>query len=226
MLENLRSRFYGAASASALSALTLLSASAGCSTSTQTVMTDTWRDPNYAAGPMRSIVVFGGKMDETNRRSLEDRLVAALSAQGVRATASYALFPGELPSKDEARAVIQQAGADGVLVSSMRGTTQRQTYVSGAYEGGFWDGFYGPGWGGAWAPGYVVTDQFVKFETSLWDPKGNGKMVWSAVTQTENPSSGMAFASSLTKAVLPALTKAGFLPPSPEGKPMVSQDTL
>jgi hypothetical protein len=66
----------------------------------------------------------------------------------------------------------------------------------------------------------VVTDQFVKFETTLWSPSGDGKMVWSAVTQTENPSSGKDFVSSLTKSVVPALGKAGFLPAGQEGKPV------
>ncbi|HXN34140.1 MAG TPA: hypothetical protein VN894_19895, partial [Polyangiaceae bacterium] len=112
----------------------------------------------------------------------------------------------------------QQAGVDGVIVASMKGVSERQTYVPGAYEGGFWGGFYGPGWGGTWDPGYVVTDRFVKFDTSLWDPSGNGKMVWSAVTQTENPSSGKDFLSSLTKSVIPAMTQAGFLPPATKEK--------
>lgn len=113
---------------------------------------------------------------------------------------------------------MQQAGVDGVIVASMKGVHERQTYVPGTYEGGFWNDYYGPGWGGAWDPGYVVTDQFVKFETSLWDPSGSGKMVWSAVTQTENPSSGKDFASSLTKSVIPAMTQGGFLPPATKDK--------
>ena len=187
-------------------------------------MTDVWRDPSYAAGPMHNIVVFAGRLNETNRRTLEDNLVSGLSARGVRAIASYQLFPGTLPSKDEARSAIQQAGADGVLVSSMHGVSERTTYVPGTYDGGFWSGYYGPGWGGVYDPGYVMTDQFVKFETTLWDPRGDGKMVWSAVTQTENPSSGAAFATSLSKTVMTALTKAGFLPTAPteNGKPAVS----
>jgi len=220
MLGQIGSRLFGAASVGSVALLSALCG--GCSTSTPTTMSDVWRDPSYAAGPMKNIVVFGGRLNATNRRTLEDGFVSALSTHGVRATASYTLFPGDLPGKDQARAVMQDAGVDGVIVASMKGVSERQTYVPGAYGGGFWDGYYGPGWGGAWDPGYTVTDQFVKFETSLWDPSGSGKMVWSAVTQTENPSSGKDFASSLTKSVVPAMTQAGFLPPMTKEKAVSS----
>jgi len=219
MRVELRSR-----SCVATAVLTLLLA--GCS-STSTEVTSAWKDPSYTAGPMKNIVVFGGRLDATNRRALEDGFASALSARGVRATPSYTLFPGALPATNDAQVALQKAGVDGVLVASMRGTSEKSTFVPGApYGGPFWGGYYGPGWGGAWDPGYVITDQFVKFETSLWSPSGNGKMVWSAVTQTENPSSGKDFVSSLTKSVVPALGKAGFLPAAQEGKPVSEAPTF
>ncbi len=180
--------------------------------STPTTITDAWQDPSYSAGPMKNLLVFGGRMNQTNRRTLEDGFVSALSAHGVHATASYVLFPGDVPNKEQARTAAQQAGVDGVLVAVMRGAHDRATIVPGAYPDGFW-GYYG-GYGSGWAgdTGQVVVDTFVKFETSLWDSRGDGKMVWSAVTQTENPSSGPDFVRSLTKDVIPAMTKAGFLP--------------
>ena len=181
---------------------------------TATTVTDIWRDPSYTAGPMRSLVVFGGRMNDTNRRTLEDGFVAALATHGVRAMASYTLFP-ELPDKDVARQTTQRLGVDGYLVAALRGQTEQTTFVPSTYAGGaFWEGFYGPGWGGIWDPGYVVTNEFVKFETSLWDAHGGGKLVWSAVTETENPSSGRDFTTSLTKRIIPALGQAGLLGPA------------
>jgi hypothetical protein len=179
-------------------------------------MTDVWRDPSYTAGPMKSLVVFGGRMNATNRRTLEDGLVSALAQRGVHATASYTLFP-ELPSKDVARAAMQQLAADGYLVASMRGTSERRSSAGGGYGGTgfggvFWDDFYGAGWGEGWGPGYVVTNEFVKFQTSLWDGNG-GRLVWSATTETENPSSGKDFTKSLLKKIIPGLAHAGFVLP-------------
>jgi hypothetical protein len=163
---------------------------------------------------MKSLVVFGGRLNATNRRTLEDAFVSAIRAHGVRATASYTLFPAELPSADAARAAMQQTDADGFLVATMRGVSEKTTLVPGAYGGGFWGGFYGPGWGGPWDAGYVETDEFVRFETSVWDNRDNGHLVWSAVTQTENPRSGRDFAASLVHNVVPAISGTGLLPPA------------
>jgi hypothetical protein len=188
--------------------------SAACTTPTK--VTDVWRDPSYAGGPVKNVVVFGGRLDDTNRRTLEDGFVTALTAHAVRATPSYKLFPGPLPSKDEARAALQQAGVDGALVSSLRAVTEKATYIEGGP--GFWGGFYGPGWGGpVYYPGYIVTEPVVRFETTLWELRESGKVIWSASTQTDNPSSGKDFVSSLTKKVIPEMVNAGVLPPPISG---------
>jgi hypothetical protein len=203
MLSKLRSY---AGIAVAMGAVTL--ASGACST--PTTMMDQWRDPTYAAGPMRNMLIVGGKMEPTNRRTVEDAFVTALAKRGVHATPSYEMFPGALPSKDEARNAVLKQGIDGVLVANERGIKETTTIVPGAYNSGFWGGYYG-GWG-TYSPGYLQTDAYVKFETSVWDAN-QGKLVWSAVTETENPTSGKDFLKSLLKSVLPAMTTAGILPP-------------
>ncbi len=176
--------------------------------STPTTETSIWKSPTYAAGPMRSIAVFGGRVDPTQRHTLEDGFVSALSAYGVRATQSYTLFGDQLPT-DQAtiRAALRNGGYDGALVSTLKGVSEQVLVTPDADWG---TGFYGAYWGPGPAA-YAQTDQFVKFETTLWDPNG-GKMVWSAVTQTENPTSGKDFVTSLTKEVVPSMAKAGLFP--------------
>ena len=192
----------------AVGAVALLGA--GCSTATTS--TDVWKNPSYAAGPVKNVIVFGGRLNDTNRRTLEDGFVSALSAHGVHATASYTKFPGPVPGQPEAQQAVQDGGYDGVLVSTMRGVKERTTVEPGVgYGGPFWGGFYG-GWGSAGEPGFVETDTYVKFETTLWDPHGSGKMIWSDVTQTENPSSAPNFIQSLLNNAIPAMDKAGLLP--------------
>jgi hypothetical protein len=164
---------------------------------------------------MRSVLVMGARTDEANRRTVEDGLSQKLALHGVRATPSYTLFPNGYPRTEEAKEAVKQVGFDGLLVATAKGVTQRTTVVPGAgYD--FWGGYYwGPAWG-AWYPGYVFTDQFVKFETTLWDAH-SGTLIWAANTQTENPSSGGNFAKSLTDKVIPEMAKAGVIPP--EGAP-------
>lgn len=190
-----------------LAGIGLSSASlAACSTPTQ--VTSSWRDPTYEAAPLRNWLVIGARVDATHRRMLEDRFAAELGAHGVRATPSYRVFATEaLPEREEARAAVASAGYDGVLVSTKKGV--RETF---SVEPGdtFWGGFYGPAW--VTSPPYIDTDEYVKFETTVWDPRGEGKLVWSTVTNTVNPTSEADFVSSLTRTIVPALTKAGFLP--------------
>jgi hypothetical protein len=186
---------------------------AACSTPTQE--TSVWQSQTYAGGPMKKIAVFGGRLNATDRRTLEDGFVAALASHGVRAAPSYSIFPqGQVPQDQAAiRTALQQAGFDGALVSKMKGVTEQTSIVPDASWGA---GFYGAYWG-AGGPIYE-TDQFVKFETTLWNP-ASGKMVWSAITQTENPTSHRDFVSSLTGKVVPSLAKAGLIPAKP-GQPV------
>jgi hypothetical protein len=158
---------------------------------------------------MKNIAVFAGRVNGTDRRVLEDGYVSALTSYGVHATPSYSLFPGGQVPQDQAavRSVLQQNGYDGALVSTLQGVSEQ---VVVAPDAGWGDGFYGAYWG-AGAPAYAETNQFVKFETTLWNPS-SGKMVWSAVTQTENPTSGQNFVASLTNKVVPSLAKAGLIP--------------
>ncbi len=209
--RNVHTACISAACASAALALV-----AGCSTST--TETNVWKAPSSSAGPLRNIAVFGGRVGETDRRTLEDGYVAELAAYGVHATQSYTLFPQSPvpPDADAIRTTLESAGYDGALVSALKNASETVVVPP---EAGWAGGFYGPG--GYWGTGgavYPATVAYVKFETMLWSTT-SGKMVWSATTQTENPTSGKAFVASLTKAVVPSLAKAGLFAPK-EGQPV------
>jgi hypothetical protein len=187
----------------------LLPTFCGCATKTST--THLWAAEDYRGGTMGNVIVFGRGMAEAQRRSLEDQLGDALADHGVAATPSYRVFP-VLPDVDEARAEVTKQNFDGAVVVTLHGTRERQSYVPGHYMGGgFWGGYYGMGWG--WSPGYVVTDELVDAETSVWDLRtDNGRLVWSALTNTENPTSGPDLTKSLAKEILPKMEKAGLVP--------------
>jgi hypothetical protein len=196
----------------ALGALALaLVASCGGAGSTTSV-TQVWRAA-WTPPTMRTMIVFGARMDEANRRALEDGFVGALATHGVAARPSYMLFPGEPPDRDKARASVKEAGFDGILVATLSSVREKQTYVPGSYSGGFWATYYGPGWG-SYSPGHVVTDEVVSFETTLWDTRADDKLVWAMFTETTNPSSGSEFVTSLRKAVLSALAGAHLIAPA------------
>jgi len=188
-----------------------LAALAACSTPTS--VTDQWKDPSYAAGPMKRVVVMGLRVPPATRHLIEDRFVADLAKQGVQSAPSYTVFGDQLPDRDTARATLVRGGYDGALVLRLHRVDETPRYVPGE---GFYGAPYGPFWSSSvYDPGYVVIDKTVIFESSLWALR-DGKRVWTANTQTDNPSSSSDFAKSLSKEVLPELSKQGLLAKSPQ----------
>jgi hypothetical protein len=175
---------------------------------------DAESDPAHPGAPPKAVVVFGTGLDETDRRTVEDAFVTALLAHGVRATPSYKLFPGTLPSGKEARATLQQAAIDGALVSNLRVLTGKMTSVDVEKVPQFWSVLQSPGWGAVYDPDRAADGSVVRIETSLWDLHA-AKVVWSASTRTDKPSPSLAkdFVSTVTKELVPEMVKAGALPP-------------
>src|SRR5262245_39453069 len=164
--EHLMSTILFRSSSKLVGAAALALVAAACSTST--TETNVWKSPTYAGGPMKNVAVFAGRVNATDRRTLEDGYVAALGAYGRRATPSYARFPGGQVPQDQAavRTVLQQGGYDGAIVSTLKGVTEQILVAPDAYWGaGFYGAYWGPG-----APVYAQTDQFVNFETTVWNP--------------------------------------------------------
>ena len=86
MLKRLSSVLFAAATALIL----------GCATSSTTLDAQ-WVNPEYIGKrPIRSMMVMAAVRDSTNRRISEDRMVAALSAAGVKAVQSYTLLPTDV----------------------------------------------------------------------------------------------------------------------------------
>lgn len=203
MLKALVSRTVAATATAAVLAL-----SAGCGTPTR--VTDQWRDPTYVNGPMDTVVVIALDVAPASRNVMEDRFASDLQKAGVRAAPSYRVLGEQLPANEEMRAALVRSGYEGALVLRLQRVSERPRYVPGSYYGGV----YGPYWYGAgpmyYSPGYYVTDEIVNFEASLIDLR-DGKRVWTANTKTENPSSSRDIAKSLSKKVVPELSKHGLL---------------
>lgn len=184
---------------------------------TKTSVTQVWSaQMPETTQPMRKIVVMATRMDEANRRVLEDSFVAALGEHGVEGVPSYRLFPDQLPPREQAQQAVDSVGADGILTANFKGVREQLSYSPGYYAGGFWGGYYGTGYG--YSSGYAYTDEIVNLETTLWDSRHVDTVVWAVLTNTTNPSSGRDFVKSVTKRVIPALAEAHFIPPGPTKK--------
>jgi hypothetical protein len=149
---------------------------------------------------MQNVLVIAALRDSTQRRLLEDRMVEALSAAGVKATQSHPLLGDSAEvSEDQLREAVARAGASHVLISSVSGMTTDVRVTPGMVTGPGWgpgwsrSSAMGPGWRGmsgyynsAWmrsTPPEVRTTQNLHGDTRLFDVSSS-EVVWSMATTT------------------------------------------
>lgn len=185
----------------------------GLSGCVSTSLIDRWKDPAYSGPPLHKVLVVGVQKNEGRRRVWEDGMVAALTREGVQATASYEVFPSKAPTADELAATASKDGFDGVVASHFVGASQR-TYWMPGYAGvgfgwrwryfGYWDAMYGPD--------YVETQQRSDYQTDIFtiDPAG-GKLIWTGITRSVDLSSTHSITSDISRVLVPELTKQGIL---------------
>jgi hypothetical protein len=160
-----------------------------------------WVSPSIGSrDKVQNVLVIAALRDSTQRRMLEDRMVEALGAAGVKAAPSHRfLADSEQLSEDQLRQAVAGAGASHVLISSISGMTTDVRVTPGMVSGPGW----GPGWGrnasmgpswrgmssyynSAWTrsiPPEVRTTQNLHGDTRLFDV-ALSEVVWSAATTT------------------------------------------
>jgi len=154
-----------------------------------TTIRSAWFDTTFKGGPMKRIVVVGVGGQVADRRVFEDIFAEQLRAAGVAGVPGYTVMSDETRMDDTAfAAAVERTGADGVLIVRLLGVDSR-TRVStammpGPMMGGPGLGVYGP----TWFPATQVNQyEIARVESSLYDTKTR-RMVWSAATDTFNPS--------------------------------------
>lgn len=167
----------------AASALVLFMA--GCAS---TQVSSVWRDESVSpaqARPQKALVV-AVVPDPAVRRNLEDDLARKLQERGVPAVPSHRLVQDVRDlNQNQVQQIARQQGADGVLVTRFRGIQRHLDYQPG-YG---WDGFWGVWDPWMYQPGYLAEHTSARMETMLFNPpEDGGQLIWTATTQTFNPS--------------------------------------
>jgi hypothetical protein len=145
-----------------------------------------WKDPQFAAGPLRNVLVIGVARNPATRRIFEDSFADRLRAQGTPATASHPLLPdeGAIP-KERIRQAVAQSGADSVLVTRVL-RVQRAVLVTpgrGApdYVRDDFKGWYAQTWTSSPPP--VEEYDVLTIESTLWDMRQE-RVVWKGTSET------------------------------------------
>jgi hypothetical protein len=135
---------------------------------TSTKFSTVWKDTTYQGHP-KKILVINAFPNPANRRLFEDEFVKALKDRKVDAVVSYTVMPDPIVSDKGARAdeeacwrVLQDAGADTVVINKPLGSTKGET--SGA-------------------SGVTYLDVYINTQTDVYDMKSNS-LVFSATAET------------------------------------------
>jgi hypothetical protein len=155
--------------------------------------------------------VVGLAERQGNRAAFEHDFAARLAERGAAGVPSMDPFPDlDDFSRQRVAAWARANAADGVLVSRLVDVREEQRYVEPEVR---YD-LYGY-WGGIRptlvAPGYVQTDRTVVIETNLFDAH-SGSLVYSATSESFNPSSDAHVARELVDALVDDLSARGLLP--------------
>jgi len=178
-------------------------------------MSSTWKDPSAqpisVAGKKAVAVVMSPNPGQ--RRAAETSVANEITKRGLQTIPSYVLLPeGAARDTAQARRVLQEAGVEIVVSMKVVDSKERTTYTPGtAYYGSTW-GYWGYGWGAAYSPGYMTTDQIVSVETLIFSVSQN-KLVWAGQSETTNPSNIDSFIAELVHVVGNEVRKSGILVP-------------
>ncbi|UCG12629.1 MAG: hypothetical protein JSU72_19480 [Deltaproteobacteria bacterium] len=188
-----------------------------------TKLTHVWKDEAYNGRPVADILVLGVTDEDAIRRTYESKFVESLREAGVEAEPSFPLLSGNYKlKKEEIVAAVKKVGADSVLITHLVRVDEKeihtpsQTYVVPRYGGGYY-GYYGRGYDYVHYPGYSRVEVKVVLETSLYNA-ADEKPMWSARSETIDPSSEEALIDSVISALVSDLKAKKLLAPKPKAK--------
>jgi hypothetical protein len=184
---------------------------AACASTTK--LTNVQVAPESPRAKLTNVLVVGLVKDPAARQAYEMEMVKTLQAAGVQAASSQALLPiGEAPTREALERLVAERGFDGALIGRLvdARTEVRAVPPSAPAYGGFY-GYYGWAAPMAYSPGYLETTKKVVVETRAFRTAGEGTAVFSATSESVDPSSAKDASQELAKLVVNELRKNGFV---------------
>jgi hypothetical protein len=188
---------------------------AGCAASSS--LTNMWRDPEASNEPLRSVVVVAMLHDEPMRRTWEDRFVHELEQRNVDGIASYRLFPSAAPDTNQIQELVTSRQVDGII-SIHRLPTETETHYVTGYSTvepyahyNYWRGYYQTRYAEVYNPGYVETNEIVRYQADVSRTGDAGGLIWTGITETIDPRSSKQVNHEVSELIVPELTKSGIL---------------
>jgi hypothetical protein len=187
---------------------------AGCASSD---LVNVWSDPTFQSPPLKKILVISAGKNPVRRRIWEDAFSLALSKHDVAATASYRLFPDALPDTSEVIQSVQANGFDGVLVTRRLPSETKTQYMQGSVtsdqnvrydrRNDRFETYYVD----IVSAGYLDSTTIDVRTIDVWSTRNHGHMIWSATSETPEPSSILEARPEIIKLVMAELTQQSII---------------
>ena len=187
----------------------------GACASKKTELVNSWKEPGLTPRRFNKMLVVYITKDAGLRQAAENHLAQRV---GSRAVPAYKVFPDSLlQNKELAKAWVKQQGFDGAVILHPAKVEQETTVEEGQVYAvplshtDMW-GYWGTGYGYAYAPGYVEQDQLVSVETNVYSV-AEDKLVWASRTKTYNPESVPEFIDQIVDATVAEMKKQKVIAP-------------
>lgn len=174
-----------------------------------------WKSPELGSKKFSNIFILGLSDNFINRKTFEEDMSIILREKGIGSTTSVdAIGPGtaiQQKNAEHIEEIIKKGNNDAILTMGLIDQTSETRYVQGsAYPmaGYGFRGYYGYYGGMAYTPGYYTEDKSYFIEIKLFDIKSND-MVWSAQSETVNPSNLESAAMTFSRVVVDRMIKDG-----------------
>jgi hypothetical protein len=183
-----------------------------------TNVTNSWKDKNIEQASLKKVMVLAmlPEKQRSLRQEMENEMVEDLQKKGFAAVSALAEYgPKAFSGMDEKQVMqeLDKSKVDGVITVTLQDTDQSERYVPGSvrYEPyairynrfyGYYQTFYNR----VYTPGFTETRTNYFFETNLYDVNSN-KLLYSAQSQSFDPSSAEQIAHEVAKAVVKDMEK-------------------
>jgi len=158
-----------------------------CSSSTQ--LENEWSDKSYNKEGFKKILIFGMATKSWKKKVFENEFRTAFKKYGIEAVSAWEELPAsEKLNKETFEIYFKDQHIDAVLVASETGMSTKETMYGGGTSFvavGFY-GFYVSTSPIYQVPGYLDEETVIYMDTKLFETT-EGKLVWSATSQSYDP---------------------------------------
>ncbi|NEU09615.1 DUF4136 domain-containing protein [Flavihumibacter sp. R14] len=180
-----------------------------CACGTSTSITRSYKKPGTTAKTYKKIFLSVIASDVATKQTIESQLASALQTNGIEVVKSIDAFPPseKVADKETLLGKIRSYNPEAIVTVALVDKETEQRYVPGNFYN-YYSGWYGS----VYSPGYYTNDKVYYLETNLYDATAED-LIWSAQSETYNPSNLESFVEGYRKAIRKKLQEDGIIPP-------------